>query len=95
MPDNIYQDKRWKKKRAYILKRDEHVCQECKRYGKTAPATTVHHVKPLELYPELWLTDKNLISVCNKCHEGFHDRVTDRLTKSGLRLVRRIWNEIL
>lgn len=92
---DIYQDKRWKKKRKYILKRDEFLCQECKRYGRSATATTVHHIKPLEDYPELWLTDKNLISVCSKCHERFHDRMTDKLTESGMRLVKRIWNEIL
>jgi len=92
---SIYKDKRWKKKRAWILKRDEYLCQECKRYGKRSTATTVHHVKPIEDYPELWLIDKNLYSVCAACHESYHDRMTDRLTDKGKALVRRAWGEAI
>lgn len=88
-----YKDKRWKRKRKVILKRDDYLCRECKRYGKTTPATTVHHVKPVVQHPELWLDSKNLYSCCSECHNSFHDRVTNELTTKGLQLVERIYRE--
>lgn len=86
-----YKDKRWKKKRAIILKRDEYLCRECKRYGKTTEATTVHHVKPAGDYPELRYDSNNLYSCCSSCHDSFHDRNTNELTDKGLKLVERIY----
>jgi len=80
---NFYKSKQWKKKREAILRRDEYLCQECKRYGKTTPATVVHHIFPLEKYPELRLNDKNLISLCYRCHEQMHNKMTDELTEKG------------
>ena len=47
-----YDNKRWKKKREKILKRDGYLCRESKRYGKRVGATTVHHIYPAEAYPE-------------------------------------------
>lgn len=86
-----YKDKRWIRKRKVILRRDGYECQECKRYGKDTLATTVHHVKPVEDYAELYLIDKNLYSCCNSCHNSFHDRVTNALTVKGQELVSRIY----
>lgn len=60
------------------------MCQESKRYGKTEPATTVHHIYPLEFYPELAFVDWNLISLSDKQHNAMHDRVTHELTAVGL-----------
>jgi len=37
----------------------------------------------LEDYPEYKLTNKNLISLCNGCHEKMHDRFTGKLTELG------------
>ena len=79
----FYNSKRWKRKREAVLKRDEYLCQECKRYGKTTPATVVHHIFPLEQYPELRLNDKNLISLCYRCHEQMHNKMTGELTEKG------------
>lgn len=59
------------------------MCQESKRYGKTVPATTVHHIYPLEYYPELACVDWNLISLSDKQHNAMHDRVTHELTELG------------
>ncbi|MGE7545056.1 HNH endonuclease [Sporosarcina newyorkensis] len=73
------------KKREVILKRDSYLCQECKRYGKTTQANTVHHIYPLENYPEYKLTNGNLLSLCMSCHGEFHDRVTNALTDKGMR----------
>lgn len=92
--DNFYKTSGWKNKRTKILKRDEYMCQECKRYGRTAAATTVHHIIPLSwclIYGiELALASINLISLCDKCHNKMHDRDSDQLTSLGLEWVRRM-----
>jgi 5-methylcytosine-specific restriction enzyme A len=86
---NFYKTARWKSKREKILKRDEYQCQECKRYGKNKDATTVHHIQPLRNRPDLRLTTWNLVSLCGKCHEKMHDRLTDELTDVGKQWVER------
>lgn len=78
-----YKDGRWLSKRETILKRDEYLCQYNKRYGKTVAADTVHHIYPLEDYPEYGLCSWNLISLSNAMHNKMHDRVTGKLTKLG------------
>ena len=65
----FYNSMAWRRKRAYILRRDKHMCQHCKAKGKVTVANEVHHVKELEDYPELALEDENLISLCRPCHE--------------------------
>lgn len=91
---NFYNTTKWKHKRERILKRDEYLCQECKRYGKTTGATTVHHIYPLEQRLELALASINLISLCNVHHNEMHDRVTNDLTAKGLQWVDRIKNKV-
>ncbi len=90
MSDKFYKSKKWKTKRQSILRRDEYLCRECKRYGKTAPATTVHHILPIEQRPDLKLSSLNLISLCNECHNKMHDRYTNGLTNKGKQWVERI-----
>lgn len=80
---NFYKTTKWIKKRNVILRRDKYECRECKRYGKTTLATTVHHCNPLQERPDLRLNSNNLISVCGKCHGTFHNRDTDELTIKG------------
>jgi 5-methylcytosine-specific restriction enzyme A len=80
---NFYKTTRWKSKREKILKRDEHLCQDCKRYGKRREATTVHHMYPFRERPDLRLTNWNLISLCQTCHGKMHNRETDELTLLG------------
>lgn len=50
-------------------------------------AKHVHHIFPLEWYPEYALCDWNLISLCSAEHNKLHDRETHRLTAAGLRLM--------
>lgn len=88
--DPFYKSTKWKNKRANVLRIHEYTCQECKRYGRTRPATVVHHVYPLEDYPEYKLLTKNLYSCCDKCHNSFHNRFTNELTEKGIRLMKRI-----
>ena len=86
---DIYHTTRWKKKRLHILKRDKYVCQHFNRYGKRVEADTVHHIYPVEDYPEYMWCDWNLISVSNKAHNMMHDRVTNKLTEAGEQLKRK------
>lgn len=67
-----YKSGKWKRKRRSILKRDKFLCQECKKYGRRRDAQTVHHIKAVELFPELAFVDNNLISLCNACHNKAH-----------------------
>ena len=65
----------WKIKRKQILERDNRECQICKQDGKVTAGTgdnslIVHHVQELKTRPDLALTDSNLLTVCNDCHEN-------------------------
>lgn len=90
MSGSFYKSTKWKRKRAVILRRDEYMCRQSKRYGKTEPATTVHHIYPFEFYPELALVEWNLISLSDKQHNAMHDRVTHELTELGLAWQERV-----
>lgn len=68
----FYHTKEWKKMRAEILERDHGQCQRCRAMGRYRKAVTVHHVKHLKDAPELALTEDNLMSLCQKCHEDMH-----------------------
>lgn len=70
--EDFYRSKRWKIKRAAVLRRDGYLCQMCLRYGRRRDAVTVHHIKHLEDDPTLALTDSNLISLCSACHNKMH-----------------------
>ena len=81
----IHNSRKWKKKRDYIKKRDGYLCRECRRYGRNTQAQLVHHIYPVEDYPELALNNDNLISLCVKCHELMHDRADNEVTTVGER----------
>lgn len=65
------------------------MCQISKRYGKQVPAELVHHIYPVDEYPEYAYCLWNLISLSNVEHNKLHDRVTRQLTADGLSLMRR------
>ena len=90
MAVDFYSSEKWKRKRQAILRRDGYIDQVQKRFGKTIEATIVHHVFPLDEYPEYRLADWNLISVSMGTHNRLHDRITDELTEDGVELLRRI-----
>src|SRR5699024_5212179 len=81
--NNFHSRSKWQKLRAKRLRLDEYVCCECKRYGRTAKATTVHHIYPIETHWNLRFNILNLISLCNKCHERMHHRMTREITDVG------------
>lgn len=63
--------------------RDGFECQECKRRGVKTSSSLVHHINQAEDRPDLFWSDDNLISLCSKCHEKMHDRLTGRLSRLG------------
>ena len=54
------------------------ICECCLEHGKVEPAKEVHHERPFlrgETEEEQWklfLDEKNLMSVCSKCHTALH-----------------------
>ena len=85
----FYKSRRWKRKRLAILKRDGYLCQWCKRYGRTIEATTVHHIKHADEYPELAYVDDNLVSLCDACHNKAHPEKANIIRKQGTPPIRR------
>lgn len=69
---NFYKSTVWINKRKEILKRDHNECQRCKSKGRFSKADCVHHIKHLKNRPDLALTNDNLISLCNTCHNEVH-----------------------
>lgn len=84
-----YESKRWKRKRRYILRLDGYKDRVAARFGKTQEANTVHHIYPVEEYPEYAWEDWNLISVADTTHNKLHNRQTGELIGEGLQLKRR------
>lgn len=89
----FYMSSIWRKKRLDILARDNFECQMCKKEGRvttvgtnkeTGEGLTVHHIKELKDYPELGLTDSNLITLCHKCHNKIHDRFEGKEPKINI-----------
>lgn len=76
-----YDDVRWKKKRNAILRRDRYKCVRCARYGISRQATEVHHIKPVDEYPELAFEDRNLLSLCHACHNAQHPEKSTQMQR--------------
>lgn len=83
MNSELYHSTRWKRKREKILRRDGYMCQLSLRYGKRIDADIVHHIYPVEDYPEYAFCDWNLISLSSSMHNKLHDRSTNKLTELG------------
>lgn len=85
----MYKSTAWKKKRAAILRRDGYKSQLAARYGRNVSGDTVHHILPVEFFPEYRYKDWNLITITHDEHNRLHDRETHKLTDEGLALARR------
>lgn len=84
-----YNTTKWKRLAHAIMRRDNYMCQLSKRYGKRVPAEVVHHIYPVDEYPEYAYEPWNLIALSRKMHNTLHDRNTDALTAEGVALMRR------
>lgn len=103
---HFYNSSQWKLKRAQILDRDFHECQDCRerlreamKTGKTLhgedrkirTAKEVHHIKELKDYPDLALEDSNLISLCTQCHNIQHGRNPYKFVKKKKKVSEEKW----
>lgn len=84
-----YKARRWERLRAQVMRRDGYRCQLSKRYGKSVPADLVHHIYPVDEFPEYAFESWNLIAVSRAAHNKLHDRDSDKLTAEGVALMRR------
>ncbi len=71
----FYTSRAWRRKRKEIIDRDNNECRICREEGRVTTETKedpliVHHIKELKDRPDLCLTDENLLTVCNDCHEN-------------------------
>lgn len=76
-------NKRWRRLRERVLRRDRGMCRESLRYGRHVEADVVHHIWPAEDYPEYAYCEWNLISLSAEKHDAMHDRTTRKLTALG------------
>ena len=72
-----------------ILRRDKYKSVLAARYGKSIEAEVVHHILPVEFFPEYAFCNWNLISVSIDEHNKLHDRSSHRLTDAGIELAIR------
>lgn len=89
-----YKSSRWLRLRDSVLRETVQRdgvprCQYLKRFGKRAMATTVHHIWPVEDYPEYAWCRWNLIALSQEAHNMMHNRTTGKLTAIGEQLRRR------
>lgn len=86
---DIYDSKKWQRKRKAILARDKYICQVSKRYGKIIQADVVHHIFPVEYCPQYAFCNWNLISLSKAEHNAMHYRDGHGLTRKGQELMER------
>ena len=90
----FYKTKEWLALRAEVMREDHYECQHCLQRGIYTRADMVHHVNEVRKRPDLALTKhfvdtkthekkRNLISLCNSCHEMEHDRFEMIRQKNG------------
>lgn len=86
--EKFYHSAEWIRLSQKVRKMDNYECQRCKKKGKYAAVSSVHHVNEVKKCPELALsiyyTDKdgkkrrNLISLCETCHNEVHEKFKSR-----------------
>jgi transposase len=55
--------------REACFRRDDYTCRACGQHGGKLNA---HHVWPFQRFPELKYEVSNLVTLCRKCHDAFH-----------------------
>lgn len=84
---NFYKQKRWEELRKRILRRDKYMDQLDLMNGVHTPAEVVHHIMPLDAFPDYKWCEWNLISLSRDNHEALHNRITNDLTNAGRTLM--------
>lgn len=75
----FYKSTAWELAREQALIRDTHLCQHCIKRKRLTPADMVHHIKPLNEYPDLAVVLENLLSLCNSCHNKEHGGAGEKI----------------
>lgn len=76
--DKHYKGAKHRAWRDKVLKRDKYLCQDCRRFGRLddkglpVKATTAHHIKHRDEYPELQYRLDNGVALCAACHSKRH-----------------------
>ena len=81
----FYLTDEWKNLRLDVLEDHHYECQECLKKGRYTRAICVHHHNEVRHRPDLALSryytdregkkQKNLIPLCNTCHNIVHDKL--------------------
>jgi 5-methylcytosine-specific restriction protein A len=75
-------DRRWRRLRALTLQRSP-CCEACRRRGRLAPATEVHHVRSIAAGGDKY-DPLNLLSVCPACHRELHGQRSGAVDTDGM-----------
>lgn len=95
--DAFYHSGEWRRMRSKVLQLDRYECQVCKAKGKYSKGSIVHHIKHITDRPDLALNiydgeERQLITVCKKCHEELHPEVMRQNWKRNEPLTEERWD---
>ena len=85
--ERFYTSRAWRKCRIAVLKEHGGLCQICIGKGLIEPAVEVHHIIPLTADniddPRITLDSRNLMALCDACHEEQHKKKRWRCEPNG------------
>lgn len=83
--ERFYWTEDWKELREEVKRELHNECQECLKKGEYTRADCVHHVNEVKDRPDLALSkfytdekgkqQRNLITLCNGCHNIIHEKL--------------------
>lgn len=81
----FYKSNDWIELKDEVMEENHYECQECLKRGRYTRADCVHHVNEVRVRPDLALskyytdaegnTHKQLVPLCNTCHNIVHDKL--------------------
>jgi len=73
-PQKFYSSPEWKRLRAKVFMRDNHICQICGDVGIIG-----HHINSAWYYPESALDSRNVMCACLDCHNKINKQNRERM----------------
>lgn len=70
----FYKSGDWRHKLQPMQLSREPYCRRCLQEGRHTPACVVHHVRPIDEYPEGARDFDNMESLCRSCHTRHHNQ---------------------